>query len=73
MPNLLINKITIEPADITDESTFSTNATMAATEEMWSIYRVPAKGTADYTAKIKIDYATNQSTFAQSDFVIINI
>lgn len=74
MPNLLINKITIEPADITDESTKISNPkTDAATEEMWSLYRVPAKGTADYTAKIKIDYATNQSTFAQSDFVIINI
>jgi hypothetical protein len=37
------------------------------------IYRVPGKGTADYTAKIIINYSTDSATFAQSDFVIINI
>ena len=36
-------------------------------------YRFPGKGTSEYTAKIRIDYANNRSSFAQSDFVIINI
>jgi hypothetical protein len=38
-----------------------------------SIYRFPGKGTSEYTAKIRLDYSTNGSTYAQSDFVIINI
>ena len=37
------------------------------------IYRFPGKGTSEYTAKIKIDYSVEANTFAQSDFVIINI
>ena len=37
------------------------------------IYRLPGKGTSEYTAKIRIDYSNNRSSFAQSDFVIINI
>lgn len=73
MPNLLINKITIEPANLNDESTKTDNSLDPYGEQMWSVYRVPGKGTAEYTAKIRIDYATNQSTFAQSDFIIINI
>jgi hypothetical protein len=38
-----------------------------------SIYRFPGKGTSEYTAKIKIDYSTSNTTFGPSDFVIINI
>jgi len=72
MPNLLVNKITIEPADINSEVN-ATNSRDIAGDQLWSIYRVPGKGTAEYTAKVKIDYATNASTFAQSDFIILNI
>ncbi len=37
------------------------------------VYRVPGKGTSEYTAKVKIDYTVDNLAFAQSDFVIINI
>jgi len=72
MPNLLVNNITIEPASIEDEVPVGATST-ALTNDVPNIYRVPGKGTADYTAKIKIDYSTDSATFAQSDFVIINI
>ena len=41
--------------------------------KLYDLYRLPGKGTSEYTAKIKIDYSTNAQTFAQSDFIIINI
>ena len=71
MPNLLVNNITIEPASIEDES--PSVPSNAISDDVPYIFRVPGKGTADYTAKIKIDYSTDSATFAQSDFVIINI
>jgi phage baseplate assembly protein W len=71
MPNLLINNITIEAADIMDEA--PVNKENVIQDGTANIYRFPGKGTAEYTAKIKIDYSTNNNTFAQSDFVIINI
>jgi len=74
MPNLLVNQITIEPADSSMESNKIGNDTTAADDgRLYDIYRVPGKGTSEYTAKIKIDYSTNAQTFAESDFVIINI
>jgi phage baseplate assembly protein W len=72
MPNLLVNKITIEPLDISEENVGSFMDD-ADTGRLYDIYRVPGKGTSEYTAKVKIDYSTNKQTFAQSDFVIINI
>jgi phage baseplate assembly protein W len=72
MPNLLLNEITITPADPAEEVDIATGQNFVGTSES-SIYRLPGKGTAEYTAKIKIDYATNGQTFAQSDFLIINI
>jgi phage baseplate assembly protein W len=72
MPNLIVNSITIEPASIEDEVPVGGSSTLV-TDDVPYIYRVPGKGTADYTAKIKIDYSTDSATFAQSDFVIINI
>jgi phage baseplate assembly protein W len=72
MPNLIVNSLTIEPASIEDESPVGVE-NRTTTDNVPNIYRVPGKGTADYTAKIKIDYSTDSSTFAQSDFVIINI
>lgn len=73
MPNLLVNKITIEPGETSDEINGSTFTTQPGDLRINDIYRAPGKGTAEYTAKIKIEYSTNAQTFAESDFVIINI
>ena len=72
MPNLLLNQITITPADPMEEVDTMLGENTAGTSES-PIYRFPGKGTSEYTAKIRIDYSNNRSTFAQSDFVIINI
>ena len=72
MPNLLVNSLSITPADPQEEVDIATGQNSVGTSES-SIYRFPGKGTSEYTAKIRIDYSTNGSTFGQSDFVIINI
>ena len=72
MPNLLLNNITIIPLDPKEEFDLDTNQASVGTSQS-SIYRFPGKGTAEYTAKIQIDYSNNKNTFGQSDFVIINI
>jgi len=72
MPNLILNSITIEPADPMEEVDIATGQNFVGTSES-SIYRVPGKGTSEYTAKVRIDYSNNRNTFAQSDFIIINI
>jgi len=72
MPNLLLNNITITPADPQQEVDIATGQNLIGTSES-SIYRFPGKGTSEYTAKIKIDYSTNNNTYSQSDFIIINI
>ena len=72
MPNLLLNQITITPADPEEEVDSMIGENTIGTSES-PIYRLPGKGTSEYTAKIRIDYSNNRSSFAQSDFVIINI
>jgi phage baseplate assembly protein W len=72
MPNLLLNQITITPADPMEEVDTMLGENIVGTSES-PIYRFPGKGTSEYTAKIRIDYSNNRTTFAQSDFVIINI
>jgi phage baseplate assembly protein W len=72
MPNLLLNNITITPADPQEEVDIATGQNLVGTSES-PIYRFPGKGTSDYTAKVKIDYSTDKNTYSQSDFVIINI
>lgn len=72
MPNLLLNQITITPADPMEEVDTMIGENTIGTSES-PIYRLPGKGTSEYTAKIRIDYSNNRSSFAQSDFVIINI
>jgi phage baseplate assembly protein W len=72
MPNLLLNNITITPADPQEEVDIETGQNLVGTSES-PVYRFPGKGTSDYTAKVKIDYSTDKNTFSQSDFVIINI
>lgn len=72
MPNLLLNQITITPADPEEEVDSMIGENTLGTSES-PIYRLPGKGTSEYTAKIRIDYSTDKNTFSQSDFVIINI
>lgn len=72
MPGLLLNNITITPIDPMEELAVETQNNIAGPGPI-SIYRFPGKGTAEYTAQVRIDYSTNRSTFGPSDFVIINI
>lgn len=72
MPNLLLNSVSITPAEINDETDALTYENIAGPSDI-SIYRFPGKGTSEYTAKVRIDYSTTSNTFAQSDFIIINI
>lgn len=72
MPNLLLNNISITPADPVEEADSAVYDNISGPSDI-SIYRFPGKGTAEYTAKIKIDYSSNRNTFAGSDFIIINI
>jgi len=72
MPNLLLNNISITPADPMEEIDIAEGQNIVGSSES-PIYRLPGKGTSEYTAKIKIDYSVEANTFAQSDFVIINI
>jgi len=74
IPNLVLNKITIEPileGEEVQSSRLDTNEMGSSSVDR--IYRSPGKGTYENTAKIKIEYTTTNSTFAGSDFVIINI
>ena len=72
IPNLLVNSLSILHADPEEEVDIATGQNFVGTSES-PIYRFPGKGTSEYTAKIRLDYSTNGSTYAQSDFVIINI
>ena len=72
MPNLLINNITIEPADPSEEVPLARGESIPG-QAKDNVFRVPGKGTSEYTAKVRIDYAVDNNTFAQSDFVILNI
>ena len=72
MPQLLLNNITIEPADPEEEVDAGLTPDIAGPGDI-SIFRVPGRNTAEYTAKVRIDYSTERNAFGQSDFVIINI
>jgi len=45
----------------------------AEIEEQVATYRIPGANTAEYTAKIKIDYTNDARAFGSREFVIINI
>jgi hypothetical protein len=68
IPNLEINsiKITNPELDPTEESSISE-------DEDIRLFRNGDSSTKPYTAKIRIDYTTNNGAFSSSDFVIINI
>jgi phage baseplate assembly protein W len=74
IPNLVLNKITIEPILESEEAkTTKLNLDEMGSSSVDKIYRSPGKGTYENTAKIKIEYTTTNNTFSGSDFVIINI
>jgi phage baseplate assembly protein W len=74
IPNLVLNKITIEPILENEEvKTTKLNLDEMGSSSVDKIYRSPGKGTYENTAKIKIEYTTTNNTFSGSDFVIINI
>jgi len=74
IPNLVINNITIEPIDQNEEvQTTKLSLDDVGLSSADKISRSPGNGTYQNTAKIKIEYTTNNNSFAGSDFVIINI
>jgi len=70
IPNLTINEITITPYV---EDNYEEGEIVTERLGVGGIYRVPGKGTEEYTAKLRIDYTINDGTFGSKDFVIINI
>ena len=69
IPNLEINSIRITNPELEPEDGLSS----VSEDEDARLFRVGDTSTKPYTAKIRIDYTTNDSTFATSDFIIINI
>lgn len=69
IPNLQINDITIEPYLESEPLPGEINY-----EELGNqIFKIPGRGTEEYTAKLRIDYSIINGTFSSKDFVIINI
>ena len=70
IPNLTINSITVEP--YTESGDVESNLDYELLGQA-SIYRIPGANTAEYSAKIKIDYTNDGRAFGSRQFVIINI
>lgn len=70
IPNLKINGISITPYVDDAELIGDLNISNLG---VGGIYRIPGRGTEEYTAKIRIDFTSDDSAFGQRDFVIINI
>lgn len=70
IPNLTITNITIEPYTESDVTPGEVDVELLGQAD---IYRLPGANTADYTAKIKIEYIDEASAFGSRNFVIINI
>ena len=70
IPNLTINNISITPYLDDAELIGDLNISNLG---VGGIYRIPGNGTQEYTAKIRIDFTTDDAAFGQRDFVIINI
>jgi phage baseplate assembly protein W len=69
IPNLEINSIKITNPELEPEDGISS----VSEEDDSRLFRVGSSSAKPYTAKIRIDYSTNDSTFTTSDFIIINI
>lgn len=70
IPNLTINSITVEPYTESGDVVGQLDYELLGQA---SIYRIPGANTAEYTAKIKIDYTNDARAFGSRQFVIINI
>jgi phage baseplate assembly protein W len=70
IPNLTINNISITP--YTDDAELIGDLNISNLG-VGGVYRVPGRGTEEYTAKIRIDFTADDVAFGQRDFVIINI
>lgn len=68
IPNLDIDSIVITSAEDEPDA-----VTTLAEDEDERLFRVSSSSTKPYTAKVKISYTVNNSSFSSSDFVIINI
>ena len=68
IPNLEINSIKITNPELDPEEGSSISE-----DEDIRLFRVSDSASKPYTAKIRIDYTTNNGAFSSSDFVIINI
>lgn len=69
IPNLTIDNITLTPYLDDLEIQGELNIERLGGQ----IYRVPGKGTEEYTAKLRIDFQVDNSAFGSRDFIIINI
>jgi phage baseplate assembly protein W len=70
------NKIIFNPKDYVAEGTlYQQFETINSDEELKDvgIYRLPGKNTEEYTAKLKIEYSSDNNPFGSKQFVIINI
>lgn len=68
LPKLVVNSIKVTPYLETEESP---GEFVTGLDER--LYRQAAKGTEEYTVKLRIDYTNNISQFGERDYVIINI
>jgi hypothetical protein len=70
LPNLIINEISITPYLEDLEAQGEINLDNIG---VGGVYRVPGRGTEEYTAKVRIDFTITDNTFESKDFIIINI
>jgi phage baseplate assembly protein W len=70
IPNLTINQITVQPYLDDLDAIGELNMTNLG---VGGVYRIPGRGTEEYTAKIRIDFTADDAAFGQRDFIIINI
>lgn len=70
IPNLTINSITVESYNDSGDVAGQLDYELLGQA---SIYRIPGANTAEYSAKIKIDYTNDARAFGSRQFVIINI
>jgi phage baseplate assembly protein W len=69
IPNLTITNITLTPYLDDLEAQGELNIEKLGGQ----VYRVPGKGTEEYTAKLKIEFEADNQAFGSKDFIIINI
>ena len=70
LPNIIINEITVMP--YLDDIEVQGELNMQNLG-VGGIYRIPGRGTEEYTAKVRIDYTITDTAFESRDFIIINI